>query len=229
MSRVFNDTCLGALYMQKFKEAQSLCSFKVVPVEEHIYQLKKGCFIVNLLQATLVHLKCRDKTHSELHMNPGTQQLFIPPGCQGTFRHHLVTSDYSVCLNSEVIHYDLDWDPITFLEPREFNEMSTVVHHLKELKLWHPTLSYLQYFVQLNTTHQWHGQSINFLGLGLSLIGGILVAVTFWVCSYTWNKQHHSSCSCHSCTGAVSIGQSSSSGRAPNQWNSASFISTSSL
>ncbi len=57
--------------MQKFKEAQSLCTFKVVPVEEHMYQLKKGRFIVYLPQATPVHLKCRDKTHSELHMNPG--------------------------------------------------------------------------------------------------------------------------------------------------------------
>jgi hypothetical protein len=54
--------------------------------------------------------------------------------------------------------------------------MSTVVQHLKELKLRHPALSDLQYFAQLNTTRQWHGQSICFLGLGLSSIGGILVA-----------------------------------------------------
>ena len=176
MSRVFNDTCLGALYMQKFKEAQGLCSFKVVPVQEHIYQLKKGRFIVYLPQATPVHLKCRDKSHSELHMNPGTQQLVIPPGCQGTFGSHLVTSDYSVRLDSEVLHYEWDWDPITFLDPEEFTEMSTVVQHLKELKLRHPALSDLQYFAQLNTTRQWHGQSIGFLGLGLSSIGGMLIA-----------------------------------------------------
>jgi len=172
MSKVFNDTCLGALYMQKFKEAQSLCSFKVVPVEEHIYQLKKGRFILYLPQATPVHLKCRDKTHSKLHMNPGTQQLVIPPGCQGTFGRHLITSDYSVRLDSEVIHYEWDWDPITFLEPDEFIKMSTVVHHLKELKLRHPALSDLQYFAQLNSTQQWHRQSISFLGLGLSSNGG---------------------------------------------------------
>jgi hypothetical protein len=104
MSKDFNDTCLGALYMQKFKEAQSLCMFKVVPVEEHIYQLKKGSFIIYLLQATTVHLKCHDKSHSKLHMNLGMQQLVIPPGCQGTFGCHLVTPDYSVHLNSEVIH-----------------------------------------------------------------------------------------------------------------------------
>jgi hypothetical protein len=32
LSKRFNNTCLGALYMQQFKEAQ--CPFKVVPVEE---------------------------------------------------------------------------------------------------------------------------------------------------------------------------------------------------
>jgi hypothetical protein len=89
---------------------------------------------------------------------------------------HLVTSDYSVRLDSEVIPYAWDWDPITFSEPGKFTEMSTIVHHLKELKLRHPALSDLQYFAQLNSTHQWHSQSISFLGLGLSSIGGILVA-----------------------------------------------------
>jgi hypothetical protein len=81
-----------------------------------------------------------------------------------------------VRLDSEVLHYKWDWDPITFLDPEEFHEMSTVVQHLKELKLCHPALYDLQYFAQLNTTHQWHGQSIGFLGLGLSSIGGMLIA-----------------------------------------------------
>ncbi len=39
MSKNFKDTCLGALYMQKFKDAQRLCNFHVIPVEEQIYQL----------------------------------------------------------------------------------------------------------------------------------------------------------------------------------------------
>ncbi len=42
--------------------------------------------------------------------------------------------------------------------------------------LEHPALSDLQCFAQLNSTRQWHGQSISFLGLGLSSIGGNLVA-----------------------------------------------------
>jgi len=39
MSRQFNNTCLGALYMQEFEAAQTLCPFKVVPIKERVYQL----------------------------------------------------------------------------------------------------------------------------------------------------------------------------------------------
>jgi hypothetical protein len=41
VSKRFNNTCLGVLYMQQFKEVQTLCPFKVVPVEERVYQLWK--------------------------------------------------------------------------------------------------------------------------------------------------------------------------------------------
>jgi hypothetical protein len=34
LSKHFNNNCLRALYMQQFKDAQTLCPFKVVPVEE---------------------------------------------------------------------------------------------------------------------------------------------------------------------------------------------------
>jgi len=104
--------------------------------------------------------------------------MVISPGCQGSFRCHLVTFDYSFRLDSEVIHYEWDWDLITFLEPGEFTEMAMVVHRLKELKLQHPALYDLQYFIQLNSTRQWHCKSISFLGMGLSSIGAILVAIT---------------------------------------------------
>jgi hypothetical protein len=146
MSKVFDDTCLGMLYMQRFNEVQNLCSVKVVPVEEYIYQLKKGRFIVYLPKATPADIKCQNGSHSELHLNPETRQVVISPGCQGSFGCHLVTSNYSVRLDSEVLHYKWNWDLITFLEPTEFTEMATVFHHLKELKLQHPALPNLQYF-----------------------------------------------------------------------------------
>ncbi len=119
MSKRFNNTCLGALYMQQFEAAQTLCPFKVVPVEERVYQLRKGHFIAYLPGYTTVNIRCRDGTASEMHLKKGTQQLHIPPGCQGTFPNHLVTSDWSVRLNNSIIHYEWDWDPINFLPAGE--------------------------------------------------------------------------------------------------------------
>jgi hypothetical protein len=64
MSKRFNNTCLGALYMQQFTAAQTLCPFKVVPVEERVYQLRKGHFIAYLPGYTTVNIQCRDGTAS---------------------------------------------------------------------------------------------------------------------------------------------------------------------
>jgi hypothetical protein len=105
LSRRFNNTCLGALYMQQFKAAQSLCPFKVVPVEGQVYQLKKGHYIAYLPTYTTVNIQCQDGKASEMHLAQDTQQVHIPPGCQGSFLHHLVTSDYSVQLDTNIIHY----------------------------------------------------------------------------------------------------------------------------
>jgi hypothetical protein len=90
--------------MQQFKEAHTLCPFKVVQVEERVYQLRKGHFIAYLLEQTTVNIACRDGKASELHLSKGSQQVHIPPGWTGTFPHHLVTSDFSVKLNHSIIH-----------------------------------------------------------------------------------------------------------------------------
>jgi hypothetical protein len=46
MSKRFNDTCLGALYMQRFELVHGLCKFRVVPFKEQVYQVRKGQYLV---------------------------------------------------------------------------------------------------------------------------------------------------------------------------------------
>ncbi len=133
MSRRFNNTCLGALYMQQFEAAQMLCNFKVVPVKERVYQLRKGHFIAYLPSYTTVNIRCQNGEASEMHLKKGTQQLHILPGCQGTFPNHLVTSDWSVRLNDSIIHYEWNWDPLTFMLAGEMEQMSEALKHIGEL------------------------------------------------------------------------------------------------
>jgi len=46
MSQRFNDTWLGALYMQRFRAVRSLCKFKGVHMSEQVYQVQNGLFLV---------------------------------------------------------------------------------------------------------------------------------------------------------------------------------------
>ncbi len=79
MSKRFNNTCLGALYMQRFKLVQSLCKFKVVPLKEQVYQVRKGQFLVYSPDTSTAMMRCRNGSHSEIHLQKGTQQVRIPP------------------------------------------------------------------------------------------------------------------------------------------------------
>ncbi len=151
MSRSFNNTCLGSLHMQQFEAAQKLCPFKVVPVEEQVYQLRKGHFITYLPTFTTVNIQCQNGTATEMHLKKGTQQIHISPGCQGIFPNHFLTSDYSVRLDANIMHFEWDWDPITFLPAGEYEEMAEVLKDIGELKLHQLDLSDLQYLTQLDS------------------------------------------------------------------------------
>jgi len=151
MSWSFNNTCLGSLYMQQFEAAQKLCPFKVVLVEEQVYQLRKGHFITYLPTFTTVNIQCWNGTATEMHLKKGTQQIHISPGCQGIFPNHLVTSDYSVRLDTNIMHFQWDWDLITFLPAGTYEEMVEELKHIGELKLHQPDLSDLQYLSQLDS------------------------------------------------------------------------------
>jgi hypothetical protein len=85
MSKRFNDTCLGALHMQRFQLVWSLCKFRVVPMREQVYQVRKGQFLVYCPDTSTATLKCHNGLHSKVHLQKGTQQVWIPPGCQGFF------------------------------------------------------------------------------------------------------------------------------------------------
>ncbi len=86
-----------------------------------------------------------------MHLKKGTQQLHIPPGCQGTFPNHLVTSDWSIRLNDSIIHYEWNWDPLTFMPAGEMELMSEALKHIGELRLHQLDLADLQYLTQLNS------------------------------------------------------------------------------
>ncbi len=176
LSKWFNNTCLGALYMQRFKLVQSLCKFKVVPLKEQVYQVRKGQFLVYSTDTSTAMMRCRNGSHSEIHLQKGTQQVWIPPGCQGFFLDHLATSDYSVRLASEVLHFNWEWDPLTFLPAGEIKEMGRTLKNLSALHLHHPDLVELQYLTRLHGAKNASAFGLGRLDLGLQELTGSVSA-----------------------------------------------------
>ncbi len=177
MSRRFNDTCLGALYMQRFELVRGLCKFKVVPLKEQVYQVRKGQYLVFSPEASTANMRCRNGSHHEIHLQRGTQQIKIPPGCQGFFLDHLATSDYSVRLASEVVHYGWDWDPLTLLPAGDIADMGRMLRNLSDLHLHHPDLLELQYITRQNMS----AADIGRLDLGLQ---GLTSSVSSYFASF---------------------------------------------
>jgi hypothetical protein len=79
------------------------------------------------------------ETHSEIHLAKGTQQIRIAPGCQAYFAEHLATSDYSIRLDSEIVHFEWDWDPLAIFPAEEIKEMAETLKNLSALNLQKPT------------------------------------------------------------------------------------------
>jgi hypothetical protein len=167
--------------MQRFELVRSLCKFRVVPLKEQVYQVRKGQLLVYSPDTSTATMKCRNGFHSEIHLQRGTQQVMIPPGCQGFFQDHLATSDYSVRLASEVLHFNWEWDPVTFLPAGEIAEMSRTLRNLSAMHLHHPDLIELQYLTRLQGAENASAMGLGLLDFGLQ---GLTSSVSSYFTSF---------------------------------------------
>jgi hypothetical protein len=63
---------------------------------------------------------------------------------------HLATSDYSVRLASEVLHFGWDWYPLTLLPAGDIADMGQMLKNMSDLHLQHPDLLELLYITRQN-------------------------------------------------------------------------------
>jgi hypothetical protein len=117
-------------------------------MSEQVYQVKKGLFLVYVPEPCNADLVCcntsHPKTHSEIHLAKGTQQIRIPPGCQAHFSEHLATSNFSIRLDSEIVHFECDWDPLSIFPAGEIEEMAETLKNLSTLNFQQPDLANLR-------------------------------------------------------------------------------------
>jgi hypothetical protein len=103
LSKNLTNTCLGSLYLQNFPLAQKICKFEVTPIEERIYQLRKNWYITYLTKPMTVPIRCQNGTLKDHHLREGVQTIHVSPGCMATFDHHVVYSDFSMRLDTEMV------------------------------------------------------------------------------------------------------------------------------
>lgn len=181
MSRKFNTTCLGALYMSMFDIATEVCKFKVAPAEELAYQIRKGEFVVYVPQASTINIVCRNGTHAEQHLKKGSQTIIISKGCMGELKHHRLLSDYSDNLMTEIKSYNWDWEPVEFMETA-VPMLDKALEKLAEFKINTPDLAQIQY---LATVPDQQGTPlIGHLITTACVLGLIITLAVFVYCCY---------------------------------------------
>jgi len=115
MNKFPEDTCLGALYHQKFDLAKSICQFHVEPAREFIYQLLNNWFHIYVMAPVTVPITCQDKNHFEWHLKAGITRQHLPAGCTADIPRNLLLSDLSILVPQDYVQFDMEWDPVSFL------------------------------------------------------------------------------------------------------------------
>ena len=114
--RNFSNTCMGALYDQKFDTAKILCEFTIEPVTDRVYSLRKNQFVIHLSNPITVPITCQGdktgKTSTEKHLGRGPQTFTLPSGCTAQFQDHVVYSDMTIKMPSETLHFEWKWQAL---------------------------------------------------------------------------------------------------------------------
>jgi hypothetical protein len=114
MQRELNSTCLGSLYVQDFLGATNLCAMKIMEQSETVLQLQDNWYLVYSPSAFTGYIICLNNSNSEVFINTRPNRIFISPSCRMRLKAHVLISDFSLCLDSVIKHYEWDLDKIAF-------------------------------------------------------------------------------------------------------------------
>ena len=181
LSKLLNTTCTGSLYLQDYDSVQELCSLEVTPVREVIHQLLQNWFLIYSPLAQTAYVECRNGTQGEMHIKAGISQKHLSPGCKAHFQQHLLLSDTSIRLPSDILHFEWNWNPYDVVELSE-NEVEPLILELSRSGIHRPSLDDLQHLKlqELKTHGLWY-HTVHFIG---NLCVFLLVIILICLCVY---------------------------------------------
>ena len=189
LSRQFNNTCLGSLFIQDFTTARTACKFEVAPVTEKVFQLRKNWFAAFLPGPATIPIKCRNGTVTEKHLGRGSQQFHLSPGCEAYFNVHQVFSDLSIKMPAEILHFEWSWDPLTMVNMLP-DQVVPELQRLRKFGLHRPALTDLQYLSAQQSQASWSTWShiAHYVGNAILIILIIGLALWIGIRCYRWKR-----------------------------------------
>lgn len=176
------DTCLGALYQQKYEDARNLCSFHLEPAREYVRQLKDNWYLIYTEVALTVPTICANKSYSEIHIRAGASKFHLTAGCTADLPRHRLVSDLSVLIPQDYIQFEMEWDPTTFL-PDIRDYIIPEFHKLQRYGMSRASLATLQANVANSLDYPKWYHKIHFSGNTISVITAVIgMLITAYMC-----------------------------------------------
>ena len=194
LSRQFNNTCLGSLFIQDFSTAKATCKFEVAPITEKVFQLRKNWFAAYLPGPATIPIKCRNGTVTEKHLSRGSQQFHLSPGCEAYFNTHQVFSDLSIKMPAEIVHFEWSWEPLSMLNMLP-TEVIPELERLRQFGLHRPALTDLQYLSAQYSHTSWSTWSHIAHYVGNAILISLIIGLAIWISvrCYRWRKSKQDS------------------------------------
>ena len=134
------DSCLGALYTQRFRDAMSLCEMDLLPLSEKVLQLRDNWFLIYTPTAYTAFVTCRNHSSNEQHLKAGVNRILLSPSCTIKLNDHVLFADTSLKTPSSMKESQWNPDDVKFPD-EEIEEAEEVLTAVKEEGVDNPTLA----------------------------------------------------------------------------------------
>ena len=183
-----NTTCLGALYMQDFDAVKKFCSLEVHRTGEIVHQLLNNWYLIYTPTSQTIPISCHNGTQSEKHLSKGTSRVYISPGCRAHLASHLIISDISIKLESDLLHFEWRWDEVN-MEGLNVDTIIPQLALLEESGLFRPTLSDLHKLeLHRKQSPSWWTVIANFIGNLVMFVFFLVIVIFLGVRLYRYRK-----------------------------------------
>jgi hypothetical protein len=114
LRKALASSCLGALWNQKFDEANRLCGMQVQPHQEFILQLQNNWHLIWSPRAITAPVTCLNGSETDLHLRSGVNKQHLDETCKATLSDHVIIADTDHQLDGQIKHFEWQWQEDTY-------------------------------------------------------------------------------------------------------------------